>query len=188
MCGKQRETTAPIQSLVKLQPWSLSLQRKSCLRQNCSLGTCACSEGPALAQNTLIMMIWFTYIGYNYNELVTETFADTCLKFNELQIIMLVISWGTFECNGNGTRAIGLWLMIFTIQPRYLLHHFSVFRNINSINNYKIWRLYQSEVHHCGAGAPVTHRARVRSPVGTSFLGELFSEFFLTCQTNVRKF
>ena len=26
MCGKQREATAPIQSLVKLQPWCLSLQ------------------------------------------------------------------------------------------------------------------------------------------------------------------
>ena len=33
----------------------------------------------------------------------------------------------------------------------------------------------------------VTQRARVRSPVGTSFLGEVFSEFFLTCKTNVRK-
>ena len=33
----------------------------------------------------------------------------------------------------------------------------------------------------------VTQRARVRSPVGTSFLGEIFSGFFLTCKTNVRK-
>ena len=38
--GKQREATAPIQSLVKLQPWSLRLQ-----------------EGPALGQNTLMMMM-----------------------------------------------------------------------------------------------------------------------------------
>ena len=29
-------------SLVKLQPWFLSLQWKTCLRQNCSLGSCAC--------------------------------------------------------------------------------------------------------------------------------------------------
>ena len=36
------------------------------------------------------------------------------------------------------------------------------------------------------ACAPVTQRARVRSPAGTSFQGE-FSEFFLTCKTNVRK-
>ena len=35
--------------------------------------------------------------------------------------------------------------------------------------------------------APVTQRARVRSPVGTSFLGEFFSGLFLTCKTNVRK-
>ena len=37
------------------------------------------------------------------------------------------------------------------------------------------------------ACAPVTQRARVRSPVGTSFLGEVFSGFFLTRKTNVGK-
>ena len=37
------------------------------------------------------------------------------------------------------------------------------------------------------ACALVTQRARVRSPVGTGFLGEVFSGFFLTCKTNVRK-
>ena len=51
-CGKQREATAPIQSLVNLHPWFLSLWWKTCLRQNSSLGSCACSEGPALGQNT----------------------------------------------------------------------------------------------------------------------------------------
>ena len=56
-CGKQREATAPIQSLVKLQPWFLSLRWKICLRQNCSLGSCACSEVPGLGQNTLMMMM-----------------------------------------------------------------------------------------------------------------------------------
>ena len=30
-CGKKREATAPIQSLVKLQPWFLSLRWKTCL-------------------------------------------------------------------------------------------------------------------------------------------------------------
>ena len=38
------------------------------------------------------------------------------------------------------------------------------------------------------ACAPVTQRARIRSPVGTSFLGEVFSGFFLTYKTNVRSF
>ena len=33
--------------------------------------------------------------------------------------------------------------------------------------------------------ALVTQQARVRSPVGISFLGEVFSGFFLTCKTNV---
>ena len=37
------------------------------------------------------------------------------------------------------------------------------------------------------ACALVTQRARVRSPVGTSILGDVFSGFFLTCKTNVRK-
>ena len=33
----------------------------------------------------------------------------------------------------------------------------------------------------------VTQRARVLSPVGTSFLDEIFPGFFLTCKTNVGK-
>ena len=37
------------------------------------------------------------------------------------------------------------------------------------------------------ACALVTQRARVRSPVGTSFLGEVFLGFFLIYKTNVRK-
>ena len=49
-CGKQREAIAPIKSLVKLQPWFLSLRWKTCLRHNCSLGFSTCSEGPAFGQ------------------------------------------------------------------------------------------------------------------------------------------
>ena len=51
-CGKQREATAPIKSLVNVQPCFLSLRWKTCLRQNCRLGFSACSEGPAYGQNT----------------------------------------------------------------------------------------------------------------------------------------
>ena len=51
---KQREAIAPIKFLVKLQPWPLSLRCKTCLRQNCILCSCACSEGAALGQNTQI--------------------------------------------------------------------------------------------------------------------------------------
>ena len=36
--------------------------------------------------------------------------------------------------------------------------------------------------------APVTQQARVRSSVGTGFMVKDFSEFFLTCKTNARKF
>ena len=35
--------------------------------------------------------------------------------------------------------------------------------------------------------APVMQRGRVPSPVGTSFLGVIFSGFFLTCKTNIGK-
>ena len=52
-CGKQEEATVPIQSLVTLQSWFLSLWWKTCLRQNYRLGSGDCSEGPALGQNTL---------------------------------------------------------------------------------------------------------------------------------------
>ena len=68
-CGKQREATASIKFLVKLQPWFLRLRWKTCLRQNCSLGFSACSEGPAFGQNTLMMIhykliICFTFISF----------------------------------------------------------------------------------------------------------------------------
>ena len=48
----------------KLQNWFLSLRWKTCLRQNCSLGSYAFSEGPILGQNTLMMML--TMILYIY--------------------------------------------------------------------------------------------------------------------------
>ena len=46
--------------------------------------------------------------------------------------------------------------------------------------------LHFTAVGRAVAWALVTQRALVRSPVGTSFLGEVFSGFFLTCKTNVR--
>ena len=51
-------------SLVKLQPWFQSLWWKTCLRQNCSLGFCACSEGPALGQNTQMMMMMMIFTNF----------------------------------------------------------------------------------------------------------------------------
>ena len=53
------------------------------------------------------------------------------------------------------------------------------------------WRAYVraafTAVGQAVACAPVTQRARVRIPIGKSFLGEIFSGFFLTCKTNVGK-
>ena len=42
-------------------------------------------------------------------------------------------------------------------------------------------------VGQAAARVPFTQRALVRTPVGTSFLGEVFSGFFLTYKTNVGK-
>ena len=47
-------------SLVKLLPWFLSLQWRTCLEQNCNLGSCAWSEIPALRWNTQLMMMMTT--------------------------------------------------------------------------------------------------------------------------------
>ena len=77
--GKQQEASAPIQSLVKLQPWFLSLQWKTCLQQKCSLGSCACSEGPTLGQKTLMIYIYI-YIGnfMNLDKLTDVSNALIC--------------------------------------------------------------------------------------------------------------
>ena len=64
LCEKQREATAPIQSLVKLQPWFLSLQWTTCLWQNFNLSSCACSEGLSLGQNTLLVIYFITVWQY----------------------------------------------------------------------------------------------------------------------------
>ena len=48
-----------------------------------------------------------------------------------------------------------------------------------------IYIIKSTAVGEAIACASVTHRARVRSPVGISFLGEVFSGFFLTCKTNL---
>ena len=44
-------------SLVKLQPWFLRFQWKTCLWTTANFGSCVCSERFALGQNTLMMMM-----------------------------------------------------------------------------------------------------------------------------------
>ena len=58
-------------SLVKLQPWLLSLQWKTCLGQNCNLGSCIWSERPTLGQNTLMMMMMIS---------VKQTTTEICFN------------------------------------------------------------------------------------------------------------
>ena len=64
---------------------------------------------------------------------------------------------------------------------------FSIMLIERNITLNKITLLQCTAVEQAVACTPVTQRARVRSPVGSSFLGETFSRFFLTCKTNVKK-
>ena len=73
----------PIQSLGKLQPWFLSFQWKTYFRQKFSLGSCPCSEVPALGHNKLMMIMMSMMIallmGGSHNFLLTEIqVTDTC--------------------------------------------------------------------------------------------------------------
>ena len=82
-CGKQREATAPIKSLVKLQPWFLSLRWNTCLRQNYSIGFSACSEGRAFGQNTLIYL--FIYLSYKKYSLLPSLVISQDLFSHDLR-------------------------------------------------------------------------------------------------------
>ena len=55
------------------------------------------------------------------------------------------------------------------------------------IDIYSFTTISSTAVGQAVGCAPVMQRAWVQSPVGTSFLGEVFLGFFLTCKTNVRK-
>ena len=52
---------------------------------------------------------------------------------------------------------------------------------------YLFYNIGSTAVGQEAACTPVMQQARVRSSVGTGFLGEVFSGFFLTCKTNVGK-
>ena len=54
---KATESYGTYSSLVKLQPWFLSLRWRTAFEQNCSPGTWVCSKKPALGQNTLMIIL-----------------------------------------------------------------------------------------------------------------------------------
>ena len=67
--------------------------------------------------------------------------------------------------------------------------HFNMgmWEDLKGVNKGGVFKNSVYTVEQVVACALVTQRARVRFPVGTYFLGEVFSVFFLTCKTNVRK-
>ena len=109
-CGKQREATAPIQSILKLQFWFLSFQWKTCLRQNCSLGFCSCSVGPALVQNTLTTTIMMMM---NQGELKILNFLPYLLIGNA----DLPKVWNGGECPVSFSSFSVIYPMKYDLQP-----------------------------------------------------------------------
>ena len=65
-------------SLVELQLWFLSLQWKTSLGQNCILGTCICSERPALGQITLIILILSVWLWPNHSRMNRFSLNTIC--------------------------------------------------------------------------------------------------------------
>ena len=57
LCAELRKFAVEDLLSAELQPWFLSLRWKTCLRQNCNRGSCSCSDGLALGQNTLMIMM-----------------------------------------------------------------------------------------------------------------------------------
>ena len=73
-------------------------------------------------------------------------------------------------------------------EPKYRSFSF-IYDILNSFANthLHIEIVMSTTVDQVVACLSVTQRAWVHSSVGTSFLGEVFSGFFLTCKTHVRK-
>ena len=100
------------------------------------------------------------------------------------------------------TRAVQLVALLIQALRENKLQHLKLRYKYKALLINQIYILHYITLHHTiiitihestavgqsAACAPVTQRARVRSPVGTSFMGEVFTGFFLTCKTNVGSF
>ena len=75
-CGKQREVTISISIPGKTAALIPELVVEDLLRQNYSLGSCACSEWPDLRQTTLVMMMIFMMIKLVFETSVFTTERD----------------------------------------------------------------------------------------------------------------
>ena len=94
---KQQESTAPIQSPVKLQPWFLRLLWKTCLRQNCSLR----SLGIVVKDLPFFRTLWWwksKYFCRTKNKLVYSLTFDNY--------------YSRFSCKGHAVT-LSTWNLIF---------------------------------------------------------------------------
>ena len=95
-CGKRQEATAPIQSLIKLQPWFLSLWWKTCLWQNCSLGSWVCGGRPAFDRTaTLVPEFAVEELPLGRTATLVNQFAVEDLPSAELPPWFLHLQWRT---------------------------------------------------------------------------------------------
>ena len=101
----------------KLQPWFLSLRWKNCLRQNCSLGSYACSEGPALGQNILMMMYCIYFLSVFLQHYICKQQQNYCFIYTHIR-----------ERNHKHS----LWKFLGTLLLRMLLNY-RLFREIFSL-------------------------------------------------------
>ena len=76
-------------SLVKLQPWFLSLRWKTVFGQNCSLGAWVCSARPVLGQNILLLLLFIEIMNKNF----LITFKTFIINLQKLQIPTMNSLW-----------------------------------------------------------------------------------------------
>ena len=67
------------------------LRWRTCHRQNCSLGSCACSEGPAFGHNTLMMMMMIFNLTNNLFILKIQTLKLICPETSTENFLMFLL-------------------------------------------------------------------------------------------------
>ena len=105
-------------SLVKLQLWFLSLWWKICLRQNSSLGSCACREVPALGQNTLMMMMMNMFLSLIFHKIKSVALQLRRVKATETVAVrwQYMAPWCLTSCYHSTL------ISVFLIRFRYFLY------------------------------------------------------------------
>ena len=156
------------------------------------------SSSVALPTSQLILQPFrcFTYVTTHSPTLLSPLLRHrifTYVTWRVAHVTFLVSTWTIFILNQTLVAEITRGIQFVVIFA------YKIQRNGQNISNlllicrsrlssgYHTRHWKSNAVGQAVACAPVTRRARVRTSVGTSFLGDVFSGFFLTCKTNVGK-